>query len=305
MAVWTWVIFIALLMGLVALDLGVFRRKPHAPSFLESLVWTLLSILPALGFNIAIYYLYQANGLDGAEAALEFFTGYLIEKSLSLDNIFVIALIFASFRVPLTYQHRTLAWGVFGAILLRMVMILSGIALIQQFAWLTYVLGAFLVATAIKMFCEKRPFGNPHQHLAIRLAKKFFPVTGDFDGTNFFTKKQGKWMATPLFVALLQIELSDLLFAVDSIPAIFSVTLDPFIVFTSNVFAILGLRALYFVLAGLLDKFYYLKTSLVLVLFFVGAKMLLAHVVPISLPISLGIIIAILMGGAIASAIRR
>lgn len=301
MTTWIWLSFIALILSLIAVDLGIFHRKAHTPTFGEALGWTLFWVMLSLGFNVGVYFLYQAHGLDGSKAALEFFAGYLIEKSLSLDNIFVIALIFSYFQVPLMYQHRTLAWGVCGAIVLRMIMILSGIALVTKFSWLIYVFGVFLIVTAIKMLFETPEAFDPNRHLAIRLARKFIPVTSHFDKDHFFTKNMGKWAATPLFIALLQIEATDLLFAIDSIPAIFAVTLDPFIVFTSNIFAILGLRALYFALAGLIEKFRFLKVSLVLVLFYVGAKMLLAHFIPIPLILSLGIIISILCGGAIAS----
>ena len=311
---WLWIGFIIMVLGLLALDLGVFNRKAHAISARKALLWTAFWICLALVFNAGLYFVYAHHwfglGLipghqqSAREAALEFFTGYIIEKSLSLDNIFVIALIFSYFRVPLQYQHRTLFWGILGALILRGAMIGAGAALIHRFTWTIYVFGALLLLTAFKMLISKHEDVEPDRNPLVRLARRVYPVTPDFVAEHFFTRMNGRRAITPLFLALLVIESSDVMFAVDSIPAIFAVTRDPFIVFTSNVFAILGLRSLYFALAAVMDKFYYLKTSLVILLAFVGVKMLVSHHWPIPTPVSLGVIAFILGGGVAASAMR-
>jgi tellurite resistance protein TerC len=311
---WLWIGFIIMVLGLLALDLGVFNRKAHAISAREALLWTAFWICLALVFNAALYFMYAHHwfglGLisghqqSAREAALEFFTGYIIEKSLSLDNIFVIALIFSYFRVPLQYQHRTLFWGILGALILRGAMIGAGAALIHRFTWTIYVFGVLLLLTAFKMLISKHEDVEPDRNPLVRLARRVYPVTPDFVAEHFFTRMNGRRAITPLFLALLVIESSDVMFAVDSIPAIFAVTRDPFIVFTSNVFAILGLRSLYFALAAIMDKFYYLKTSLVILLAFVGVKMLVSHHWPIPTPVSLSVIALILGGGVAASAVR-
>lgn len=296
-----WIAFIAAVCALLALDLGVFHRRAHTPTFGEALAWTLFWVMLSLGFSVAVYYIYQYQGLDGGKAALEFFAGYVVEKSLSFDNIFVIALIFSYFQVPLQDQHRVLAWGIFGAIAMRMAMILFGTALILRFSWMFYGFGAFLVYSAVKMLVEEPRQYDPEHHLSVRLARKLFPVTADFHGSHFFIRQAGVLCATPLFIALLQVEATDALFAIDSIPAVFAVTTDPFLVFTSNICAILGLRALYFALAGLLHQLRYFKVSLVFVLLFVGMKMLLGYFFPIPLLLSLAIILGLLIGGAFLS----
>jgi tellurite resistance protein TerC len=267
----------------------------------------------ALVFNAAVYYMYEhhwlgiglevGHELTGKQAALQFFTGYVIEKSLSLDNIFVIALIFAYFNVPAVYQHRVLFWGILGALIMRGLMIAAGAALIQRFDWIVYVFGAFLLATAVKMLIVRHENLAPDKNPAVRLARFFYPVSAHFERQRFFTRIGDRRAITPLFLVLLVVESSDVLFAVDSIPAIFAITRDPFLVFTSNVFAILGLRSLYFALAGIMERFRYLRISLVFVLAFVGVKMLLAHHYPIPTWVSLSVICAILLIGIVASLI--
>jgi tellurite resistance protein TerC len=281
---------------MLALDLGVFNRKSHVISVKESISWTLVWIALALTFNLGI------GHFMGNDKALEFLAGYVIEKSLSVDNIFVIALLFSYFSVPPRYQHKVLFWGILGALVMRASMIAVGAKLIAEFAWIIYVFGAFLILTGIKMIAKQETDIHPEQTLIVRLFRRFIPVTRDYHEGHFFVRHQGALMATPLFIALLVVEFTDLIFAVDSIPAIFAVTRDPFIVYTSNVFAILGLRSLYFALAGVLDKFHYLKFGLGLVLTFVGIKMLLGHSPwRIDTHISLGVIILILTGSVIAS----
>jgi tellurite resistance protein TerC len=283
---------------MLALDLGVFNRKSHVISVKESISWTLVWIALALTFNLGI------GHFMGNDKALEFLTGYVIEKSLSVDNIFVIALLFSYFSVPPRYQHKVLFWGILGALVMRATMIAVGAKLIAEFAWIIYVFGAFLILTGIKMIAKQETDIHPEQTLVVRLFRRLIPVTRDYHEGHFFVRQQGAIMATPLFIALLVVEFTDLIFAVDSIPAIFAVTRDPFIVYTSNVFAILGLRSLYFALAGVLDKFHYLKFGLGLVLTFVGIKMLLGHTPwRIDTHISLAVIVLILTGSVIASLI--
>jgi tellurite resistance protein TerC len=295
---WPWIGFNVFVLIMLALDLGVFNRKSHVISVKESISWTLVWIALALTFNLGI------GHFMGNDKALEFLTGYVIEKSLSVDNIFVIALLFSYFSVPPRYQHKVLFWGILGALVMRASMIAVGAKLIAEFAWIIYVFGAFLILTGIKMIAKQETDIHPEQTLIVRLFRRFIPVTRDYHEGHFFVRHQGALMATPLFIALLVVEFTDLIFAVDSIPAIFAVTRDPFIVYTSNVFAILGLRSLYFALAGVLDKFHYLKFGLGLVLTFVGIKMLLGHSPwRIDTHISLGVIILILTGSVIASLI--
>jgi tellurite resistance protein TerC len=311
LTIWLWIGFVVLVLAMLALDLGVFHRKSRAVTISEAAVWTTVWVILSLLFNISVYWLYEhhflgigravGHELSGGQAALEFFTGYVIEKSLSLDNIFVIALIFAYFRVPATFQHRVLFWGILGAMIMRGVMIAAGTLLIHRFAWVIYVFGALLIVTAIKLLVVRHDNLEPDRNPLVKLARKLYPVSAELDGQKFFTRIAGKRAITPLLLVLLVVESTDVLFAVDSIPAIFAVTQDPFIVFTSNVFAILGLRSLYFVLAGVMDKFRYLKTSLVFLLAFVGVKMLLAHHYPIPTLVSLGIISGILSVGVLAS----
>ena len=309
-----WSGFLLLIALIVALDLGVFHRKAHVVTLPEALGWTSVWVTMSLLFNLFVYYLYQYKpsgwdvdtaSLTGSEAALQYFTGYLVEYSLSIDNIFVIAMIFAYFRVPQTEQHRVLFWGIFGALVLRGVMIFLGVLLIQRFSWITYVFGAILIYSAARMLTIQQDRLDPETNLLVRLFKRFHPVTTEFHGSRFFIMKDGVRTATPLFLALLVVEASDVTFAIDSIPAIFAITTDPFIVMTSNVFAVLGLRSLYFVLAGLMEKFRYLKMSLVFLLAFIGVKMLLVHHYPIPNQVSLAIIGGILAVGVLASIFVR
>lgn len=294
----------------VSLDLGVFNRKPHVVSLPEAIGWTSVWVTLAMAFNVGVYYLYELNPsgwdmdteqLSGAEAAIQFFTGYLVEKSLSIDNIFVIAMVFAHFQVPLAEQHRVLFWGIFGAVVLRGVMILGGIAIIERFDWVVYILGALLLYSAASMLVMRHDNVALEENYVVRVVRRFYPVTTELHGSRFFVRIDGVRTATPLFLALVLVEMSDVMFAIDSIPAIFAITRDPFIVFTSNVFAILGLRSLYFVLAGLMEKFRYLKTSLAFLLAYIGVKMILVHHYPIPNLVSLAIISGILTVGIIAS----
>ena len=309
--IWLWFGFILLILILLALDLGVFHRRAHVIKSKEAFLWTAFWIILALAFNGFIYYIYQNHWFDigkaighelsGTQAALKFFTGYLLEKSLSLDNIFVIAMIFTYFRVPPIYQHRVLFWGILGAIVLRGVMIVLGVALIERFSWMIYVFGVFLLFTAVKLLISRHDTIEPGKNPLVKLVQKIFPVSESYQQDHFFTKIKDQRAITPLFLVLLVVESSDVLFAVDSIPAIFAVTTDPFIVFTSNIFAILGLRSLYFALAAIIEKFRYLKMSLVYILAYIGVKMILSHHYTIPTIISLAIIVGILMVGVIAS----
>jgi TerC family integral membrane protein len=266
---WHWIAFIACVLFFLALDLGVFHRCPRAVKFREAAAWSALWVALALAFAGTMAFW---RGRADAEA---FVTGYVIELSLSLDNILVIALIFAWFRVPLEYQHRLLFWGILGALAMRGAMIAAGAALIQEFEWVLYVFGAFLVFAGGKMFFSKQEMVQPDRNPVLRLVRKFFPVAPDFDGQKFLTWHNGRLALTPLALVLLMVETTDVIFAVDSVPAVFSVTRKAFIVFTSNVFAILGLRSMYFLLVGALGYFRYLKVGLSIVLAFIGAKMLL------------------------------
>jgi tellurite resistance protein TerC len=305
-----WLGFLAFIGIMIALDLGVFHRKAHVISLPEALGWTALWVSLALVFNVGVYYLYELNpggwdidtkSLSGSEAATQFFTAYLVEKSLSVDNIFVIAMIFAYFGIPLAEQHRVLFWGILSAIILRGIMIFGGIALLERFAWLTYLFGAILIYSATKMLVIRHDTVDIANSATIRMVHRVFPVTDEFHDGRFFVRKAGILTATPLFVALVLVEISDILFAVDSIPAVFAVTTDPFIVFTSNIFALLGLRSIYFVLAGFMDRFRYLKMSLVFLLAYIGVKMLLVHHYPIPNDVSLAVIAGILAVGILAS----
>jgi tellurite resistance protein TerC len=308
---WPWIGFALLVVVLLGIDLGMFHRRPRTPSLGEALAWSALWIAAALLFNVFVYHLYErhwfgigleiGHELGGSQAALKFFTGYLIEKSLSLDNIFVIAMIFAYFRVPAEHQHRLLFWGVSGAIIMRAVLIVVGVALIRRFEWFTYLFGVVLLVTAARMLAVRHDTLDPGRNPLIRAVQRYLPVTEDFFGARFIARVDGRLAATPMLLALLLVESADLLFAVDSIPAILAVTDDPFLVLTSNVFAILGLRSLYFVLASVMARFRYVKMSLVFVLAFVGVKMLLAHHHPIPTEVSLATIVAILLVGFLAS----
>jgi tellurite resistance protein TerC len=266
---WHWAGFIACVLFFLALDLGVFHRQAHVVKFKEALGWTSIWVTLSLLFAAALL------PLRGPVEAREFLTGYIIELSLSMDNVFVIAIVFNYFRVPAQYQHRVLFWGILGALVMRGVMIAAGAALVKQFMWTLYFFGAFLLFTGVKMLFVSDEGVHPEKNFVLRLAQKLFPVTPDFHGQKFTVRNQGVFMLTPLALVLLVVETTDLIFAVDSIPAIFGITQKPFIVFTSNVFAILGLRSLYFVLAGAIEYFRYLKVGLSFVLIFIGVKMLL------------------------------
>lgn len=308
-----WIGLFALLIAALALDLGVFHREDRAQSTSEALVWSLVWVATSLLFNVFVFYAYQHNwldiglsvghDLDGDDAAVQFLTAYLLEKSLSLDNIFVIAIVFGYFGIPLERQYRVLFWGVLGALVMRMLFIVSGLALVQRFEWTTYIFGALLLVTAVKMMVEREDTIEPGKNTLVRLSQRFLPVTHELHGSAFFVRQEGRHVATPLFLALLVVESSDLLFAIDSIPAVIAVTRDPFLAFSSNAFAILGMRSLYFVIAPLIARFRFLKQSLVFLLAFVGVKMLLAHYAPIPAAISLAFILGILGVGIAASVI--
>ena len=293
-----WVGFNVLILILIALDLGVFHRKSKVISVRSALYWSLGWIVTSLTFNVGVYYWF------GYQSALEFLTGYLIEKSLSVDNIFVFAIIFNYFGVSTKYQYKVLYWGIIGALVMRGALIAVGAALISNFHWVIYILGAFLVYTGVKMAKEKGVSVHPERNPIINLAKKFLPITKEFHGNKFVIKVDGKRIFTPLLIVLLVVEVTDLAFAVDSIPAIFAITTDAFIVYTSNVFAILGLRALYFALSGVLEMFHYLKFGLGAVLSFVGAKMLLSDVYDIPIPIALSVVAFILTIAIVVSILK-
>ncbi|HSF41811.1 MAG TPA: TerC family protein [Thermoanaerobaculia bacterium] len=287
-SLWLWAGFNLFVLAMLALDLGVFHRKSHEVSLKEATTWSLVWVGLALLFNSGIYW------FQGSEPAIQFFTGYLIEKSLSVDNIFVFALLFSYFAVPPAYQHRVLFWGILGALVMRAGFILAGAALLAKFHWIIYVFGAFLILTGVKMAIFRNAEMHPEKNPVLKLVRRLIPVTPEYREDRFFVREAGRWAATPLFLVLVLVETTDLVFAVDSIPAIFAVTNDPFIVYTSNVFAILGLRSLYFVLAGVMQKFSYLKLGLSGVLVFVGIKMTLVDLYKIPSSVSLGIIAAIL-----------
>lgn len=300
-----WIIFLVFVIILLVLDLGVFHKSDKAMGVRESLVWTGVSIGYSLTFCGVIYLIYEngwggasENQMTGGEAALQYLTGYVIEKALSIDNVFVMAAIFSYFGIPAQYQHRVLFWGILGAVLLRGIFILSGAALLRYFHWAFYLFGAVLVISAFRMFRQKE-----HGAAGIDLGRlangigRFIPITQELRGHKLLYRRDGRWMATPLLVALLVIEFSDVLFAMDSIPAIFAVTQDPFIVFTSNIMAVLGLRSLYFAVAAMLRKFEHLKYSLAFILLFVGLKMLLMEIIKIPTLVSLGIILFLFLLG--------
>ena len=345
--IWLWIAFVGFVVLMLALDLGVFHRQAHVVTVKEALAWSAVWATLGLAFTVFVYFGYQAHwfdlgnsvdavdGLvnDGRAAMVKYVTGYIVEKSLSVDNVFVIAMIFNFFAVPAIYQHRVLFWGVLGALVMRGVMITAGVRLIAEFHWILYVFGVFLIATGIKMLFMKTTHADPNRNIVVRLTRRFFPVTAKFHGEHFLVRagspasyksevpgaaalpddvvaqaKPGTLMLTPLSLALIMVESTDLIFAVDSIPAIFAITADPFLVFTSNVFAILGLRSLYFALAGMLDKFRYLKVSLALVLVVVGLKMLAAEWLKMTLGANfnfylLGTVLLILAAGVAASLI--
>lgn len=281
-------LFNLFVLAMLALDLGVFHRRAHAISLREATVWSAVWIGLSLAFNVGLYF------WRGPEPALEFLTGYILEKSLSMDNVFVFAVIFTYMAVPAADQHKVLFWGVLGALIMRAAFIIAGVALISRFEWILYVFGVFLVVTGVRLFRQTHEEIHPERNPILRLARRVLPVTEGYEGAAFFVRRAGRLLATPLFLVLLMVETTDVLFATDSIPAVFAVTRDPFIVYTSNIFAILGLRALYFVLAGAITKFRYLRPGLSLILIFVGVKMLAVHYYKLPVGISLAVICSIL-----------
>lgn len=293
--IYVWTGFLAFVLLMLALDLGVFHRKSHEVKIKEALIWSAVWISMAMVFNYGIY-VYM-----GEIKAMEFLTGYVIEKSLSIDNLFVFIMIFSYFNVDKKYQHKVLFWGILGALIMRSIFIFAGVALISKFHWIIYIFGAFLIFTGAKMLFQKDEKMDPNKNPLVRLFKRFYPVTDTMHGDRFFVKINAKTFATPLFVVLLLVEFTDLIFAVDSIPAIMAITSDPFIIFTSNVFAILGLRALYFALAGITQYFHYIKYGLSTILVFVGLKMLMVDFFKIPVMISLFTILGILVISVVAS----
>ncbi len=295
---WFWIGFGAFILSMLALDLGVFHRKAHTVRAREALAWT------AVWITLASLFGWWVWSTRGSTAGIEFFTGYLIELSLSADNVFVFSIIFTYFAVPAAYQHKVLFWGVLSALVLRFIMIWCGAALVERFLWLLYIFGIFLIVTGLKMILSRETKHDPESNPIVKLFRRFVPMSDDFDRDRFLTLKNGRRVATPLMLVLVCVEVSDVVFAVDSIPAIFAITRDPFIVFTSNVFAIMGLRSLYFLLAEAVEKFHLLRPGLGIILAFVGVKMLLGHTAyKIPTPIALGVVLAVLVGSVVGSLI--
>jgi tellurite resistance protein TerC len=292
-SIWFWVWFNVFVLGMLALDLGVFHRKAHAVSVREAAAWSAVWVTLALAFNGWIWY------YAGPQPALEFLTGYLVEKSLAVDNIFVFVLIFGYFAVPAKYQHRVLFWGIIGALLMRGGFIAAGAYVLHRWHWVIYIFGALLLVTGIKMLFKKENEADLGNNPIVRWTRRVLPMTDHYRGHHFTVRENGKWLATPLLLVLIVVEFSDLVFAIDSIPAIFAITEDPFLVYTSNVFAILGLRSMYFLLAGVIHKFIYLRYGLGLVLAFIGTKMMIVDVYKIPTMMSLGVV-ALLIGGSVA-----
>ncbi len=294
-----WVSFILFILVLLGLDLGVFHKKSHAVSFKEAIVWSFVWVALAMAFNVVILF------WRGQEDFLLFLSGYVVEKSLSVDNLFVFLLIFNYFQVPAAYQHKILFYGIVGALLMRALFIGAGIAILHHFAWVIYVFGTFLILTGLKMLVPGSEEPDLADNKVIQWARKIFPTSHQLDGDKFFTVEKGKRMATPLFLTLIFVEISDVIFAVDSIPAIIGITADPFLVFTSNVFAILGLRSLYFALKGFSDLFEYLKYGLAVILMFIGIKMCVAKVYHVPVWVTLAVIFVVLLGSMLASLAKR
>ncbi len=292
-----WIGFHVFIFVMLALDLGVFHRKSHTVSMREALSWSAVWIALALAFNAGVYF------LRGPDSALEFLAGYLLEESLSVDNLFVFLLVFSYFKVPSDYQHKVLFWGIIGALVMRALFIGVGAVLIAQFHWILYLFGVFLVITGVRMAFDKGDEVNPENNILVKLFRKFFSVKDSYVGENFFIIENGRRYATLLFIVLIIVEATDILFAVDSIPAVFAVTQDPFIVYTSNIFAILGLRSLYFALAGIMNLFHYLKFGLSIILSFIGVKMLIMDIYKIPISMALGFVVFVLIASIIASKI--
>jgi tellurite resistance protein TerC len=297
-SIWFWVGFNGFVLAMLAMDLGVFHRKAHEVRLREAALWSGVWVGVALLFNAAIW------GFAGRQPALEFLTGYLVEKSLAIDNIFVIALIFSYFAVPRLYQHRVLFWGILGALVMRGGFIAAGAYALERWHWMIYLFGGILLLTGLKLAFRKDEGFDPAHNPVLRFVRRLIPISGRYDGQRFFTRENGRRMATPLLMALVMVELTDLVFAIDSIPAIFAITKDPFLVYTSNVMAILGLRSMYFLLADVVHRFVYLKVGLAMVLVFVGGKMVLADWVKVPVLASLAVI-ALLIGGSIAFSLLR
>jgi tellurite resistance protein TerC len=291
---WAWFAVLGVILAMLAVDLFAHRRE-HVVGVREAALWSAVWVTLGLGFGLIIWRVY------GAQAGGEYFAGYLIEKSLAVDNVFVFALIFTYFAVPRQYQHRVLFYGVLGALIFRAIFIAGGVVLIENFAWVLYVFGAFLVYTGWKMFRHRNDTGDPGKNPVLRLVRRVVPTTDEYHGQKFWVKKAGRWVATPLFTVLVMVETTDIIFAVDSIPAIFAVTQEPFLVFTSNAFAILGLRAMYFLLADLMHRFVYLKVGLAVILVFVGVKMLLLDVYKVPIALSLSVIAVSITVAVVAS----
>ncbi len=292
-----WLLFNLFVVTMLVLDLGVFHRRAHRVKFREALGWSLMWIALAGVFAVLVYFWH------GRGATLEFVTGYVIELSLSVDNLFVFLLIFRYFRVPPVHQHKVLFWGILGALVMRGIFILLGVGLIRQFHWIIYVFGALLVYSGIKLFRQEEMEIHPEKNPVLRVFRRWMPVTKDYEGGNFFVRRPGLY-ATPLLIVLLVVETTDLLFAVDSIPAILAITLDAFIVYTSNVFAILGLRSMYFALAGMMEVFHYLHYGLSVVLIFVGVKMLVSHYYQMPTELALGVVAGVLLASVLASVVH-
>ena len=296
-SVWFWIGFIAFVLAMLALDLGVFHRTPHEVRAKEAGIWVAVWVILALAFAAGLHF------WAGKEAALTFLTGYVIEESLSADNIFVMVLIFEYFRVPKICQHRVLFYGILGALVMRGLFIAAGAALVSNFHWVLYIFGALLVVTGVRMAVKQDEQFDGEQNKIVKLVRRYLPMSHEFKGKHFFTVENGRRIATPLLLVLILVEFTDLIFAVDSIPAIFGVTTDPFLVFTSNIFAVLGLRSLYFLLAAVVNRFHLLKYGLALILTFVGLKMLTEHWIEVDIMVSLAVILGILVISIVASLI--
>ncbi|MBK9400393.1 MAG: TerC family protein [Bacteroidetes bacterium] len=295
-----WIGFNLFILAMLAFDLGIVNRKEKAISFKESILWVAFWSSLALAFNGLVYYWF------GPEKAFEFLTGYVIEWSLSVDNLFVFIVIFNFFKVPKQYQHRVLFWGILGALILRGTFIVVGVALFNKFEWMIYIFGGILVFTGLKMlFSNDEEDPKLDKNIFVRACKKILPVTEEYHGKDFFVKKSGRWLATPLFIVLVVVDFTDLVFAVDSIPAVLSISSDPFIVYSSNVFAILGLRSLFFALSGMMDLFRYLKYGLAIILSFVGVKMLISHYVHIPVEWALFVVVMILAMSIMISLVKK
>lgn len=290
-----WAAFWVIVVGMLLIDLVVFNRKAHEIKLLEAAIWSVVWTVVALIFNGYIWH--DHGGTD----ALNFFTAYLVERSLSIDNLFVFLVIFNFFRIPLEFQHRVLFYGVVGALVMRALFIYAGTALLSHFDWMMYLFGAFLIYTAVKLAFDKGEPIDPSKTLIMRIARKYLRTTPELDGTKFFTRSNGLWLATPMFLVLLVVEFSDVLFAFDSVPAVLGITKDPFIVYSSNIFAILGLRAMYFLIAGMMTRLRYLNVGLAAILGFIGLKMLIEDLIHVPVLLSLGIIIVMLTIAVVAS----